>query len=137
MSKGLTTGGAHSDNILISSNQARASIDIRRNGYWAISLDSQKSCNKIILDFGKNMNAGISVNPSRTIRSIVPQITKTSQGILVIFDSIRVISYIAYKSVPWHGTRTKKVKSLKATEFSKTLSTRIILKLKRLGAKIL
>ena len=55
------------------------------------------------IDFGRNSNDGISVNPPRTIISMRPQITITRQGIFFIFNSVKRTLDITYRSAPWHG----------------------------------
>ena len=74
------TSRARSDDTLTDTNQASASIDIRGHSEREISFGIRKSCEKISIDFGRNNNDGIGVNPSRTIGSISPQITSMKSG---------------------------------------------------------
>ena len=55
------------------------------------------------IGFEKNINDSIGVNPPRTTIRIIPQITRTRQGMLGIFDYVRRMPYLAYRSVPWYG----------------------------------
>ena len=91
------------DETLIHTNQSISYIDIHGNGDWDLSLGSQNSCNKTSIDFGRNMNDGISVNPSITIGSIIPQVTRTKQGRFNIFDSFRETLDISDRNASWHG----------------------------------
>ena len=104
------------------------------------------------IEFGHKMNDGISVNPSRTIGSIIPQITNMKSGTGIGFgrnsgDGIpprNIVSFSLFdrgahnfsnRSALWNVTYKVIVKPLEKTESSKTLSARIILKLITLGAK--
>ena len=60
-------------------------IDRQGHGDWYISLRSWKSCKNVIIDLGWNTYDGIRVNPSRTIGSIIPQITSLNSGIGIEF----------------------------------------------------
>ena len=55
------------DNIIVEDNQARSSIDRRGNGNRDLPFGSWKSGNKMSVDFGRNMNDKIGMNPLRTI----------------------------------------------------------------------
>ena len=54
-------------------------------------------------DFGRNADDEIGMNPLRTIRVPLPQITRTSQGSFEIFDCVIGTSDIAYRVSSWHG----------------------------------
>ena len=71
---------AHSNNTIMHTNQASASIDRQVRGDGGIYFGSQKSCNKISIDFVRNKNDGICANPSRIIRIISPHITVIKSG---------------------------------------------------------
>ena len=110
----------------------------------------------MIIYFGQNKNNGIPVNPSRTIRSIMPHIISMkceSDGIYIsgriyVMESQQETSgdlsflnkehWISLTGSP-HGMVQQKVnvKTVETSEFSKMLNERIILKLKKLSAKIL
>ena len=137
-SKEFAVGGARLDDNLIHSNPMGASINRQGNGDREISLGSLNSGTEIQrIGFGRNKNGGIGVNSPITTGSISPQITRTKQGSFDIFDYIKGISDLSYRSASWNDAEKVKVKTLEATELSKMLSARIILKLKKLGAKIL
>ena len=108
----------------------------------------------MIVDFGWNTNDGIRVNPLITIKSIRPQIISLKSGTVIAFrcssgDGIspvnigifglfyRETSDFSDRSAPWHGELKSGSETLKATIFSIILGTGIILKLKKLGTKIL
>ena len=115
---------------------------------------SWKRCYKVSIYFGWNTNGSIHVNPPRTTGSISPHINIMMSGNVIVFvrDSsdgvppINISIFILFgrgtsdfsdRSASWHGAEKVKVKTLEATAFSKILRARIILKLKKLGAKIL
>ena len=140
--KELAISRSLSDDMIIHTNQLSASIDIGRNGDGEISFGSRKSCNKMSIEFGKNTNYKIRMNPPRTIGITSPHITnmKSVTGIgfgcyscdgippsdIGSFDLFgRGTLYFSYSSTSWHGKKGK-VKTLKATYFPKTLGTRII-----------
>ena len=84
-SKDLAIGRAHLDDTLIHTNQTIASIDRQGYGDIEIYFGSQKCCNKISIDFGRNTDVSICANPSRTIGSISPQITIMKSGTVIGF----------------------------------------------------
>ena len=78
-----TISRAHLEETIIQTNQASASIGRRRHVDRGLSSGSQKSCDKIIIDFGQNTNTNISMNTSRTIGRITPQITSMEIGTVI------------------------------------------------------
>ena len=66
VSKDLAIGIEHSYYTIIHNNQARDYIDRQVHGDGEIYFGSQKSCNNISIDFGRNTNDRICANPSRT-----------------------------------------------------------------------
>ena len=79
-SKEIAIRRSRLDNSLIYTNQSSASIDRRGHGDLEISFGCRKSCNEMSIDFRRNMNDGIHVNPLRTIGSIIPHITSLKSG---------------------------------------------------------
>ena len=79
-SKDIAKIRASSDNTLIHTNQASASIDRRGHGDRDIYFGICKSFNKIRIDLGRISNDGIGVNAPRTFRIIRPQITSLNSG---------------------------------------------------------
>ena len=75
-----TISRAHLEETIIQTNQASASIGRRRHVDRGLSSGSQKICDKIIIDFGRNMNNGIPMNPSRTIGRITPHTASLGSG---------------------------------------------------------
>ena len=69
-----------SDETLILTNQASASIDRQGNCDKGFSFVSHKSCKKMSIDLRRNTNNGIPMNPSRTVWSITPQISSLESG---------------------------------------------------------
>ena len=110
---------SHLENTLMNYNQAGYSIDIWVRGDWDIYLRSQKSYDEMSIDF-------------RRILGRIAVIVSTS-GALASFTEGHRIFLIGVCC----GTEKRKliVKNMKATNFSKTLRSRTILKLKTLGAK--
>ena len=122
-SKELVISRARFDDTLVHTNQVSAYIDRRVHSDCNISFVSWKSCNEMSIDFGRNTNDGIRVNPPITIGSIIPQITSTKSGnerrrigfgqnigdyipprnirSFGLFD--RVTSEFSDRSVSWHG----------------------------------
>ena len=150
-SKELAIGRSRLDYIIIHTNQASASIDIRVHSNWDISFGSQKSCNKMSIYFEQKMNGGIRVNPSRTIGSISPYITSMNRGTGIRFGSNsgygippsniggfghfdRGTSDFTDRSAYMAHIKVK-VKTLESTEFSKMLTLRMIFKLKKWAQK--
>ena len=74
-SEELAISRARLEKTLIHTNQARVSIDRRGHGDQDFSFEGQKSCDKNSIDFGRNTNNGIPMNPSITIGIIKPHIT--------------------------------------------------------------
>ena len=68
------------DKTIICGNKASAFIDRWGHGDCRNSFRSRNICNKMSIHFGWNMNDGISVNPSRTIGIVSPQITVLKSG---------------------------------------------------------
>ena len=64
----------------VHTNQVSTSIDIRGNGDWYISFGSQNNFNEMSIYFRWNMNDGIYVNQSRSIRSISLRINSLKSG---------------------------------------------------------
>ena len=79
-SKELAISRVRLDDTLICTNQLIASIERRGHSDWDIYFGIRKSCNEININLGRKMNVGIRVNPSRTIKSIIPQITSMKSG---------------------------------------------------------
>ena len=79
-SKYLTISIARSNDTLINYKEVSTSNDIRVNSEFYISVGSWNSCKKLNIYYGQNTNDVISVNPSRTTRIIIPQITSLKVG---------------------------------------------------------
>ena len=83
--------------------------------------------------YGQNIDNHTGGNAQGTIITIIP---KTNSAInWNIFDSISRMLDIAYIGSWWYGAEKMKVRTLKATTFSKMLRVKIILKLKHWGTK--
>ena len=102
-SEELAISRARLDKTIINRNQASTSIDRRGHIDWDFSFKSQKSCKDISFDFWRKTNDIIVVNPWITIGRIIPQITRTAQGIFDVFNYIRGTLDIAYRSASWLG----------------------------------
>ena len=85
------------DKVIAEANQARSSTDRKGHGYQYFLFGSWKSGNEISVDFGRNANENISMNPSRATRSPCSQITRTRLSNCNIFDSVS-------RGLTWHGT---------------------------------
>ena len=154
-SKELAIIRARSDKTLIHTNQAIASIDRQGHGDQEFPFRTWNICDEMIIYFGRNTNNRITMNPSINIEKITPYITSLDSGTGIgnnsdvrrnIGDIIplrnigmfgifyRGTSDLSDKSTLWHGTEKVKVNTLETTAVSKMLITRIILKLKKLGA---
>ena len=118
-SKELEISRVHLDDTLICTNQLIASIERRGHSDWDIYFGIRKICNKINIDLGRKFFC-IRVIPSRTIRSIIPQITSMKSGTVIEFGknssdgipprnigsfnlSDRGTSHFFYRSASWHG----------------------------------
>ena len=93
------------DKIIVEANQASTSIDRRRNGDWDFLFGSRKSGNEMSVDFGRNVDEKITMNPSKTIRSTRPQVTRTILINCNIFDSV-------IRVLPWYGTMKSESENL-------------------------
>ena len=71
---------ARLDEMLINTNQSSTSLHIRGPDDQDFSFRSKKSCDKMSIDFEHNMHNSIRMNPSRTIKSIIVQITSLESG---------------------------------------------------------
>ena len=104
-SKYLTINSAFlCDKIIPETNQASAFIYRRGHGYQEFPFKSQKSGNKMTVDFGRNTDDKIGMNPSRTIGITHPQINMNSTRKCNIFDLIS-------RGMQWHGTIKIKLKT--------------------------
>ena len=79
-SKELAISIERLDNTIIHTNQAISSIDRQGNSEWDMSFGSRKSCNKMSIDFGRNMHDDIYVNPPIIIGIIRLHITSLKSG---------------------------------------------------------
>ena len=91
-----------SDPIVIHSNQETTKLYRLVHGYQNISFGILYSCTEVWRwVFGQSSNDVIGMNPPRTIRGIIPQITK--HWSFNIFDSIAGMSDIFNRREVWHG----------------------------------
>ena len=88
------------DKFIMHTNQSSTSIDRQGHSDRDTSLEIRKSGKKMSVDFGWNADDKIGMNPSRTIVIHHTWITSTRQVSFNIFDSIRGMSYLAYKVSP-------------------------------------
>ena len=101
------------------------------------------------ISFGWNTNNGISMNPSITIRSIMPQITSLEivSGVGMNSSDIihigrfslfyRDISDFYDRSVPWHGAAKSKSENLGGNSIFENTEHENSLEVEKLGARIL
>ena len=81
-------------------NQASASVDILVHVNRDFYFESRNIGKKISVDFGRNANDKIGMNPSRTIIILCSQITSTNEGSKCnVFDSVRSTSDLAYRGL--------------------------------------
>ena len=129
------------NNIITEANQA--SVVIYRWGHndRDFPFGSRKSGNKMSVDFERNADDKIGMNPSRTIRTPRPHNTRAIANNCEIFDLVRMTSYLAFRFLTWYGTIESEsenlLRKIRGNKTFKMLSAEIILKLKKLGAKIL
>ena len=76
------------DNIDVEANQDIASIYRYLHGDWYFPFGSWKSGNKIIVDFGWNVDDKIVMNPLSTIVIPLPQLTSNSLSNCEIFNLV-------------------------------------------------
>ena len=98
--------------LIVSANQESTPIDIRGHGDREFPFGIQKSGNKMSVDFGRNADDKIGMNPSRTIRIPRPQITSTRKGSCDIFDLVSRTSDLSYMGFLWYGTDKIESKNL-------------------------
>ena len=85
--------------------------------------------------YRQNIDNHTDMNPQGPISTTVLESNRAHN--FDIFNLVSRTSDLAYRGFPWHVTTKIKVKILEATNFSKMLSLDLILKLKKLSAKIL
>ena len=103
-SKDLTMGSVQlGNNIFTHANQEIDSIDRRVHGDWDPPFGSRKSGNKMSVDFGRNTDDEIGINPSRTIGIPGPQINKTKLSNYDIFYLVRRRSYLSHRGSSWNS----------------------------------
>ena len=153
-SKELVISIARSYDTLIHTNQVSYSIDIRVHDDWEISFRIQIIYNEMSIDFRRNKNDGICVNPSRTIRSLIPKITimKSGTGIgfgqnnsdgipprnirrFVLFN--RGTSDFSDRSTSWHGAAKIESENPEDNRIFKNAGRENNFEVEKLGAKIL
>ena len=83
------------------------------------------------------MDEKIGMNPSRTIRSPRPQITRIRKGGFDIFHSTIGTPDIAYRGLPWHGEVKSESENLDGNNFFKNAERKNNFEVEKLGAKIL
>ena len=77
--KEIVIGSAKLDkNLIVEANQAITYIYRRGHGDQEFPFGSQKSCNKMSVDFGRNSDKTIGMNPSRSIVILYLQVTRNS-----------------------------------------------------------
>ena len=64
---------------------------------------SQKSGNEMSVEFGRDVDDEIGMNPSITIIIPRPKVTSTWQGCFIIFNYIKRIQDLAYRRLQWDG----------------------------------
>ena len=125
------------NNIIVCANQVSHPIDRRGQSDQDFPFGSHKSGNGMSVDFGRNTNEKIGINPLRT-----PE----AQGHRLPVPGSRDVAYFTWSAgrqiSPTGDFRVMaqqkvKIKTLEKTNISKMLSVKIILKLKKLGTKIL
>ena len=114
-------------------NQVIASIEIKRHGDRDFPFGSQKSGNETSVDFGRNADDKIGMNPSRTIGIPRPQITRTSQGSFNVFNSIKGESDLADRGLSWHGGAKSESENLKGNKFFKNYERKNIFEVEKVG----
>ena len=80
------------ENIIAEANQPSDSIDRWGHSDWDFHFGSEKSGNKMSVDFRRNVDDKIGTNPSRTIGSPSQQITRTRLSKCNIFNSVIRVS---------------------------------------------
>ena len=83
--------------LIAEANQEYTSIYIEGNSYWEFPCRSWKSGNKKSVDFRRNVDEKIAMNPSRSTGSPRPQVTRTRMRNCNIFDLVSRVS-------TWNGT---------------------------------
>ena len=122
-SKDLTIGSARlGENIIAEANQSSASIYIPVKGDQEFPFESQKSGNKMSVDFGRNTDEKIGTNLSTTIGIPRRHINRTSLSNCEIFDSIRRVSLCHGKI---KSESENLVENLRGKMFLKTLTAKV------------
>ena len=76
------------DKIIVEANQESTYIDIWVHGDKDFSFGSRKSGNKISVNFGRNVDDKITMNPLRAIRSPCPNVTRTKMRKYNVFGLV-------------------------------------------------
>ena len=103
------------DKLIVNADQAIAPIDRQRHGNQEFPFQSQKSGNKMNVDFGRKADEKIGMIPPRTIGSPLPTITRTRQGSFKIFYYIIGKSDIAFRGLPWNVAEKSEIENLGGT----------------------
>ena len=92
------------DKLVVNTNQEIYSVDKLVHGDKDLPFGSQKSGNKMSVDFRQNTDDKFGVNPSITIGIPQPQIIRSRVINCNIFDSVSRPSYLSYMGSTWHRT---------------------------------
>ena len=87
------------------------------------------------VDFRRNVDDKIGMNPSRTIGSPHPQIKYTRQGDFDIFDSIKGMLDLNYVGFPWHGAVKSGVENLGGNKSFKNSEQENNFEVEKVGCK--
>ena len=89
------------------------------------------------VDFGRNVNDEIGMNPSRHIGSPHPHITRTRMRNCDIFDSVRRPLDIIYRGLVWHGTMKRETDNLRCNKIFENAKPENNSEAEKVGHKIL
>ena len=104
------------DKIIAHANQYNASIAIREHSDQEFTFRNWKSSKNISVDFGRNADEKIGMNPLRTIGISHPQMTRTTLNNCDIFDLVRRQLGISYRGLVWHGKMKSESENLRGNK---------------------
>ena len=99
-------------NLIAEANKSISSIDIWDHSDQEFPSGSRKSGNEMSVDFGRNMDDKIGMNPLRTIGIPRPHITSTRLRNCNIFD-------LVVRGLVCHGTAKSKSENLRVKKIRK------------------
>ena len=121
--------------LISRANQAIYYIDRQGHGDWYLPFGSWKSGNEINVDFGRNADDKIGMNPLRTTGILHPHITRSRLSNCDIFDLFSRPSDLAYRFLQWHGMIKSETGNLRGNKNFENTERESNFKVEKVGCK--